>query len=1434
MKRLLFIFSLIFLGNIVPCVVAQSVYEDYTFLTLAGPGSAGANWFDGEGNEARLSAPVGVVRDDAGNLYVADSANNAIRKITTNGLVTTVAGVAGAAGSADGAGAAARFRSPYGIARDSSGNLYVADRVNHLIRKITPAGVVSTLAGLAQTPGTADGTNSSARFRLPQAIAVDSANNVFVADTGNHTIRKITPDGVVTTFAGVAGSSGSVDKTGTAAKFNSPVGLAFDGNGNLYVADTGNHTLRKITPNGAVTTLAGLAGSPGSNNGTNASARFNSPFGLVVNGANIYVADTGNHTIRNVTLTGVVTTLAGGAGVSGSTDATGLSARFNFPVGVAFDVNTNLFVTDFGNDTLREISPELAVTTFVGLPGGSGSADGSGNLARFSFPSAVTTDSDGNTYVADQSNDTIRKIAPDGTVTTIAGAANSVGTNNGTALNARFNSLAGLAFDPSGNLIILDTANQMVRKMSPLGEVSTLAGLPGTSGTNDGAGSNARFSTPFGLAVDTNGMIYVGDTHNHTIRKITPDGTVTTFAGSVGVAGNLDANGLAAQFSFPEQMAFDNNQNLFVMNEGTSTIRKITPGGDVITFAGNSGTAGSADGTGTNATFSSPFGLAADASGNLFVADTVNQTIRKITPAGVVTTIAGAPGVPGSADGTGSDARFSQPEGMAVDIQGNVYVADAVNHSIRKGYPAPPDVPVVDIVGAHTGVTRHFSISNQTTTSWTWKLIRHPAGSSAELLGANTANPTITPDVEDIYIVRFQGSNNSGRTTIKTITLYADNTAPSVTITNPVSGQISSNGVFTVRGTAADNLAVSNVWVQINGGPWIRATGTTNWSAEVTPGNGTNIVRAYAEDFAGNVSPTNSADFRYGAPLTVLLHGDGTVTPNLNGQLLEIGQTYSMTAQAGAGSSFINWTGSQTTNSPTLTFVMDTNLTFIANFTDTSAPTVTITSPKNGSFLSNSVFTAAGTAADNGQVASVWYQLNGSNWIQATNTTNWTAGLTLTQAANTLQVYAVDSLGNISATNSVTFTWVPSSQMSVTAVGQGTFSPNYNGALLANGNTYTMTAKPNFNNLFTKWTDANGNTLTNSPTLSFLVQSNMTLHPNFILNPFPALVGPFAGLFYDTNNVASTNSGFLTLSLTPSGKFTAKAQLTSGQKFSFTGNFGIDSSYSNSISPKGLSPLVVQLQLDPANAGQISGQISGVGWVSPLFAVRALYSPANPAPQRTNKFTLVIPGGNDSTVQPAGNGYGTVKVDVSGNVTFSGVLGDGSKATQKTFINKSGVWPLFVAPYKGGGATFGWMTFTNLNDSDLSGRLYWVKPAQTSTVYPGGFNFPEGIRAVGSIYSFTNGVPLLNLPVGGVSVLQLGNPVQSFTNHFTLGSDNKITSADGLTVTITTSTGLFKGTATSLGDGTVVPVTGVLLQKQNTAFGYFLRNGQSGAVYLGQ
>jgi streptogramin lyase len=330
-------------------------------------------------------------------------------------MVTTFAGKAGSSGSADGTGTAARFYKPYGVAVDGAGNVFVADAYNSAIRMIAPSGVVTTFAGKAGSTGSADGTGTAARFQFPKGVAVDAASNVFVADS-NNTIRKITPAGVVTTLAGTASPyGGSADDTGTAARFNGPQGVAVDGAGNVFVADTYNDTIRKISPSGEVTTLAGTAGSLGSADGTGAAARFSGPSGVAVDGAgNVFVADSGNHTIRKIAPSGVVTTLAGTARSEGSADGTGTAARFAYPNGVAVDGAGNLFVADGNNHSIRKITPSGVVTTFAGTAVSSGSADGAGTSASFYAPYGVAVDGAGNVFVADLNNNNIRKIMPSG------------------------------------------------------------------------------------------------------------------------------------------------------------------------------------------------------------------------------------------------------------------------------------------------------------------------------------------------------------------------------------------------------------------------------------------------------------------------------------------------------------------------------------------------------------------------------------------------------------------------------------------------------------------------------------------------------------------------------------------------------------------------------------------------------------------------------------------------------------------------------------------------------------------------------------------------------------------------------------------------------------------------------------------------------------
>lgn len=1423
----------------------QTVYENYTFLTLAGPG---LSWFDGSGSAARFSIPAGIARDTNGNLYLADSGNNTIRKITPDGFVSTLAGLAGNSGTNDGTGAGARFNSPYDVAVGGDGTVYVADANNHVIRAISPTGVVSTLAGLAGTPGKVNGAGSAARFNSPRGIVVDSSNNVYVADTSNDAIRKITPAGVVSTFAGTLGSPGTNDATGTSAGFNLPIGLTMDGAGNLYVADFSNKAIRKITTNAVVSTLAGAPGSTNLVDGTNGT--FGGPFGITMIGTNeLYVTDESAETIREVTLDGVVTTIAGTISQSGYTNAVGTNALFNGPGGIVVDSQTNLFVCDSGNNNIREIAPDSAVTLFAGTPDGGPAAndDGVGNAARFSFPAAVAVDSFTNVYVSDHGNNSIRKITPDGVVTTLAGLSGSAGTNfDGTGTGARFNNPVGITVSSSGNLFVADNGNYSIREVTPLGVVTTLAGS-GHFGTNNGIGTNASFNDPIGIAVDTNGNLFVGDSLNQVIREIAPDTTVSTFAGTMGDTGTNNAIGTNANFNFPEGVAFDSADNLYVVDEANSAIRKIAPDATVTTYAGVPGTKGSADGSASTAMFNSPAGVAVDVNGNVYVSDTDNDTIRKITPGGTVTTIAGSPGVTGNFDGTGSDAQFRFLEGMAVDAQGNVYVADANNNSIRKGSPAPPDVPVVDFAGAHTGVIRHFSISNETTTNWSWTFLRKPGGSSAQIVGATTDKPTFTPDVEDIYVIQFQGWDSSGRTVIRRLTLYADNTPPGLSITNPAPGFIASNGLFTVRGTATDNLGVSNVWVQFNGGAWTNASGKANWSknlalvyTNVVGAAFTNVISAYAEDFAGNVSPTNQVLLPYfrSDRLHLRTFGGGSAKPDLDGVFLQISNTYSITAKAVPGSTFSNWMATigtnapfVFTNSPTISFVMQSNLTLVANFLDHQNPTLLITSPKSRQFASNALFTATGTAKDNDSVAAVYYQFNGGAWTNATGTNNWMAQLTLNPGTNTVLAYAQDPSGNVSTTNSAMLNYVPSARLSITGTGSGTLVPGYNGALLAIGTNYTITVKPATGYIFSNWVDHLGIVVSTNPGLTFTMQSNTAFTVNLTPNYHYFARGSYAGLFYDTNNLTATNAGFFSAVLTASNAFTAKV-LLGGSTISASGQFSTDGVYSNAVPVKNSAPLVLQLQLDLTGQGRITGTVSGSGWTNAVVANQLVYSAANPPSQQFERFTLVLPGANDSSAQPGGNSYGNITINNLGTVTFAGVLADGSKVAQSTFISKDSEWPFYLSSANGLGVTIGWLTFGPGQGGSLNGHLYWERLPEAGALYPAGFSFTNGIDASGSFYTFYIGRRSLNF-TNGMMVLQQADISPAITNYFTLNSNDSLTSTNQPKGSIAIITGIFKGTIVNPANSVSIPVNGVLLQGQTNGFGFFVNSNQSGSVFIG-
>ena len=653
---------------------AQSDYSlPYAITTLAGSlkpyGST-----DATGTNASFYTPYGVAVDSGGNVYVADTQNNKIRKVTAAGVVTTFAGD-GSYGSNDGNGANASFYNPYGVAVDSGGNVYVADTQNNKIRKVTAAGVVTTLAG-SGISGSTDATGVNASFSGPRGMAVDSSGNVYVADFQNNKIRKITAAGVVTTLAG-DGSYGSTDATGTNASFSLPQGVAVDSSGNVYVAEWAGNKIRKVTAAGVVTTFAG-SGQGGSTDATGTNASFYNPYGVAVDsGGNVYVADAANNKIRKVTAAGIVTTFAG-SGQGCFIDATGTNASFYSPSGVAVDSGGNIYVADSQNNKIRKVSSGAVVTTLAGI---NSSQDGIGAAASFNQPSGVAVDSSGNIYVADAGNNKIRKVTAAGVVITYAGSGQG-GSTDATGTNASFSGPSGVAVDSGGNVYVADAGNSKIRKVTAAGVVTTLAGS-GLGGYTDATGTNASFSYPYGIAVDSSGNVYVAEYGANRIRKVTPAGVVTTLAGS-GQAGSTDATGTNASFYYPRGVAVDSSGNVYVAEQLNNKVRKVTAAGVVTTLAG-SGLGGYTDATGTNASFYRPYGVAVDSSGNVYVADSQNNKIRKVTAAGVVTSLAGSQGGAGNNDGVGVFAAFSSPYGVAVDGGGNIYVADTGNSRIRKG-----------------------------------------------------------------------------------------------------------------------------------------------------------------------------------------------------------------------------------------------------------------------------------------------------------------------------------------------------------------------------------------------------------------------------------------------------------------------------------------------------------------------------------------------------------------------------------------------------------------------------------------------------------------------------------------------------------------------------------------------------------------------------
>lgn len=864
--------------------------QTLTISHVAGsPGGFGSE--DGAGGAARFNKPSGLARDTAGNLFVADTENHVIRRVAADGAVTTLAGVAGERGSLDGLGSAARFYRPRGIAVDSSGRVFVADTDNHLVRQIDPDGRVTTLAGKAGSSGAVDGSGSAARFNEPSGIAVAPGGQVLVSDGKNHAIRSVTLQGQVTTLAGQLGRTGSTDGNGAAARFNYPTGIAVDAAGVAWIADNRNCTIRRMTTDLTVTTFAGSPGSPGSTDGTGSAARFFFPTAVGVSSAGLWVADTNNSAIRRVSSTGDVTTVAGQPGVSGNQDGTGSAARFWYPAGVVVAPDgAAAWVADTWNHTIRRVQPDGQVTTLAGSPGGSGRPDGVGAAARFDNPHGICAES-GGLWVTDSFSNTIRRVTVTGTVTTVVGQPGARGFSDGTGSTALFATPLGIAPIAVGEVVVADSENQVIRRVTADGTVTTVAGRPGVRGFADGAAADATFNFPSGVAVGSDGSIWVADSSNHTIRRVAPNGQVSTVAGSALLSGDADGPASTARFRSPSGLAFDGNGNLLVADTGNHTLRRLSAGGEVTTVAGLPGHPGNTDGVGNGSRFHSPSGVVVDAAGRVWVADTGNHTLRVVATDGRVSTAAGLAGVPGSTDATGWVARFNGLTGVAVTSDGVVWVVDRNNHAIRRGDAAIADVAVVDSPAGSAGVLRQLDTAPQTATAWQWSIVRRPATSVAALSATNVRNPTFTPDRSEMFVFRLEASNATGRN-ISTVSISSGATAL-------LSGgaSICTGGSTTLQvvltGTPPWRVSWSDGFVQED----IAASPVTR---VVSPGVSTTYTLTAVSDATGSGSVGGSATVTVVGPPSAAITAPAFVTPNTGGNVASV-------ADAGAGATYV-WT----------------------------------------------------------------------------------------------------------------------------------------------------------------------------------------------------------------------------------------------------------------------------------------------------------------------------------------------------------------------------------------------------------------------------------------------------------------------------------------------------------------------------------------------
>lgn len=643
--------------------------------------------------------PDQIYRDAADNIYFADTDNHSVWKVdTTSGAIVRVAGTGASGFSGDGGPAVqARLDSPQGVSGDSSGSIYIADTRNNRVRKVDPFGYISTIAGDGTAGDSGDnGPAASARLNRPHAVFVDSAGNVFISDTESNKIRKMNAASpfLIQTVAGTGAAGYNGDGIAAAtARLNHPEGIYVNAAGELFIADSDNHRIRKVSAASPfnISTVAGNGQSGYLGDGVQAtSTRINDPHGVFVDtSGNILIADTDNHRVRRVNTSGVIATVAG-TGVAGYSGDGGAAtgAELDGPRSACVKSNGEVVISDTMNNSLRKFAPGGSIST---IP-----ATGRGLNA----PGQITlqysaADSRYYLYIADRGNHRIRKLdTVTGVVSTVAGSGIRGSWGDGFyAVWAHLDSPRGVHVDQNGNIFIADTENHRVRKVDAgSGIISTVAGTGSSGDSGDGGWAVfAKLDDPRAVHAAASGSIYIADTDNHRIRRVSSGGIITTVAGN-GLPGSTGDGGSAAsaRLNTPEGIWLDGSGNLYIADTSNHKIRRVDGQSGVISTVAGSGVAGYAGdgGSAASAHLNYPRSVFIDGSGNLYIADTMNHVIRMVRASdSVIVTIAGQGNSGFDYDNQPAvTSRLNWPAGIApaqANGAGRIYVSDTDNNRIR-------------------------------------------------------------------------------------------------------------------------------------------------------------------------------------------------------------------------------------------------------------------------------------------------------------------------------------------------------------------------------------------------------------------------------------------------------------------------------------------------------------------------------------------------------------------------------------------------------------------------------------------------------------------------------------------------------------------------------------------------------------------------------